>query len=92
MNEPCRAVSYAVGDHMAAYTTDAFMGAAPMIHILPMEQEIRHQSSKPVQSIMAPKGRITRVIWTDCNRTLLTSHDGGFLRQWDAETGERRCL
>jgi translation initiation factor 3 subunit I len=33
----------------------------------------------PRSSITAPKGRITRVLWTDCNRSLLTSHDGGFV-------------
>lgn len=88
MNEPCRAVAYSVGDDMAAYTTDAFMGAPPTIHILKMEEDVSQQSAKPVTSILAPKGRITRVLWVDCNRVLLTSHDGGLMRRWDVETGK----
>ena len=34
------------------------------------------------------KGRITRAFFTDCNRVLITSHDGGFVRRWDVESGE----
>lgn len=37
-----------------------------------------------------PKGRITRVFWTDCNRKLITSHDYGILRRWDVEVSSGR--
>ena len=85
--EPCRAVSLSVGEGMLAFTTDAFMGTQSMIHIAKLEQDIEKQSSKSVLSIEAPKGRITRVFWSELNRVLVTSHDGGFLRKWDSEVG-----
>ena len=34
------------------------------------------------------KGANRLCLVTDCNRALVTSHDGGFLRRWDVETGE----
>jgi hypothetical protein len=37
------------------------------------------QGSGPKASFTAPKGRITRVFFTDCNRQLITSHDGGWV-------------
>lgn len=83
--EPCRGVSLSVGEGMLAFTTDAFMGTQPMIHIVKLEQDVTQQSAKPVISIEAPKGRITRVFWTELNRCLITSHDGGYLRKWDSE-------
>jgi translation initiation factor 3 subunit I len=85
--EPCRAVSLSIGEGMLAFTTDAFMGTQPMIHVAKIEQDINQQSSKSILSIEAPKGRITRVFWSELNRVLVTSHDGGFLRKWDSEVG-----
>ncbi len=29
--------------------------------------------------------RVTRIFWTDANKTLVTGHDDGFVRRWDAE-------
>lgn len=45
-------------------------------------------SDKPRLRFDCPKGRITRIGWVEENKVLLTSHDGGFVRRWDAETGE----
>ncbi|GAX75437.1 hypothetical protein CEUSTIGMA_g2881.t1 [Chlamydomonas eustigma] len=86
--EPCRAVSLSVGEGLLAFTADAFMGAQSMIHVMKLEQDIEQQSSKSILSIEAPRGRITRVFWSELNRCLVTSHDGGFLRKWDSETGQ----
>ncbi|KAG1670206.1 hypothetical protein FOA52_014982 [Chlamydomonas sp. UWO 241] len=86
--EPCRAVSLSVGEGMLAFTTDAFMGTQPMIHIVKLEQDVEDQSSKDILSIECPKGRVTRVFWTELNRCMITSHDGGWLRKWDSETGK----
>ena len=88
--EPCRAVTLSIGETMMAYTTDAFMGTAPMIHLVKLElDDLSRQSAKPILSIDAPKGRITRAFWSDLNRVLVTSHDGGFMRKWDSEVGAR---
>ena len=83
--EPCRACNLSVGEGMLAFTTDAFMGTQSMIHIVKLEQDIHDQSAKSILSIECPKGRITRVYWSELNRALVTSHDGGFLRKWDSE-------
>ncbi len=85
LGEPCRAVNLSIGEGLMAFTTDAFMGSAPTIHITKHEQDISLQTTKTVMQIAAPKGRITRVYWSDMNRTLVTSHDGGFVRKWDTE-------
>lgn len=80
MGEPCRSCALSVGEQLLAFTTDSFMGAAPQIHLVNVDMQDPGSSSKaPAFSITAPKGRITRVIWTDNNRSLLTSHDGGFV-------------
>lgn len=86
--EPCRAVSLSIGEGMLAFTTDAFMGTQPMIHLAKLEQDVEEQQAKSILSIECPKGRITRVFWSDLNRTLMTSHDGGWVRKWDSETGK----
>ncbi|MEW5303151.1 MAG: hypothetical protein WDW36_005871 [Sanguina aurantia] len=86
--EPCRSVQLSIGEQHMAYTTDAFMGTPPMVHIYKLEQDITQQSRTPVLEFDAPKGRITRVMWADLNRTLITSHDYGMMRRWDVETGK----
>lgn len=96
MAEPCRAVNLSLGEQMLAFSTDAFMGSSPMIHVVKLEEDLAEQTSKTVLGIEAPKGRITRVYWSDMNRTLVSSHDGGFVRKWDTEVrgahaAARRC-
>lgn len=85
--EPCRSVQLSIGEQHMAYTTDAFMGTPPMVHIYKLEADISQQSRTPVLEFDAPKGRITRVMWADLNRTLITSHDYGMMRRWDVEVG-----
>lgn len=80
MSEPCRACHLAVGEQLMAFTTDSFMGSPPQIHLVDMDlQEFDRQGSEPKFSINCPKGRVTRVYFTDCNRVLITSHDGGWV-------------
>mmetsp|Transcript_37121 Transcript_37121/g.82588 ORF Transcript_37121/g.82588 Transcript_37121/m.82588 type:complete len:325 (+) Transcript_37121:167-1141(+) len=86
--EPCRSVKLSIGESLMAFTTDAFMGTPPMVHIVKLEEDVTQQSSKSILSFEAPKGRITRVFWSEMNRVLVTSHDGGFMRKWDSETGK----
>eukprot|EP00775_Hariotina_reticulata_P001351 gene1351-1692_t len=90
MNEPCRACTLAVGEELLAFSTDSFMGAPPQIHLVDLDliEFGDRQGSSPKASINCPKGRVTRVYFTDCNRTLISSHDGGFVRRWDTETGK----
>ncbi|KXZ44270.1 hypothetical protein GPECTOR_70g501 [Gonium pectorale] len=86
--EPCRAVKLSAGERFLAATTDAFIESPPGIHVYNFAENVEDQSATPVISWTAPKGRITRVFWTDCNRKLITSHDYGIVRRWDVETGQ----
>lgn len=61
------------------------MGIPPMVHVVNFDHDANQISEKPVIQMEAAKGRITRVYWTDMNRSLVTSHDGGFIRKWDTE-------
>lgn len=88
VNEPCRAVSFSVGEQHAVFSTDSFMGTPPMLHVVRIEDDVAKQTSTPVISVEAPKGRITRAYFTDCNRQIITSHDYGYIRRWDTETGK----
>lgn len=40
--------------------------------------------------LTGPRGRITRLHWSDQNRVLLSSSEDGMVRRWDVETG--KCL
>eukprot|EP00798_Chlamydomonas_sp_ICE-L_P017837 gene17837-24221_t len=87
--EPCRAVALSVGEGILAYTCDAFMGTPPQVHLVKLDlEDLSQQSAKPILSIPAPRGRITHCFWSDLNRALITSHEDGFLRKWDSETGK----
>lgn len=87
--EPCRSVRLSSGERFLAATSDAFMESPPSIHIYNFAENSSEQSATPVMTWAAPKGRVTRVLWTDCNRQLVTSHDYGFVRRWDVEVGAR---
>ncbi|EFJ41733.1 eukaryotic translation initiation factor 3i [Volvox carteri f. nagariensis] len=86
--EPCRAVKLSAGERFLAATTDAFIESPPGIHIYNFAENVEDQRSTPVNAWTVPKGRITRIFWTDCNRKVITSHDYGILRRWDVETGQ----
>lgn len=87
-NEPCRSVSFSIGEKFITYSTDSFMESPPKIHVVPMAEDLKDQIAKPVLSLAVPKGRVTRVYFTDLNRTLVSSHDPGIIRRWDVETGK----
>lgn len=89
MNVPCRACALSVGEQLLAFTTDSFMGSPPQIHMVDMDlKHNERQGTEPKFTFDAPKGRITRVFFTEFNTKLVTSHDGGFVRKWDVETGK----
>lgn len=81
-----RACALSVGDDMAAYTTDAFMGSPPRLYVVKLMINPFDQTSDKLTVLELPT-RVNRVKWTDCNRTLLTAHIDGFARKWDSEVG-----
>lgn len=70
---------------MAAYSTDQFMGQPSGIHLVNIADDLADQKADVIKSLSGPKGRITRVAWTDLNRTLVTAGEDGFVRRWDVE-------
>ncbi|GAB4817248.1 hypothetical protein N2152v2_004294 [Parachlorella kessleri] len=87
-HEPCRAAKFAVGEHMAALTTDPFMNEVSAIRIVNIAADPAEQSAEVVRSMTGPRGRIARVEWLDENRVLLSASEDGFVRRWDVETGK----
>ena len=87
-NEPTRAVKFSIGERQAALSTDPFMNSVSAIRIVNLAEDIEDQSDEVVRSLTGPRGRITRLHWTDLNRNLLSASEDGFVRRWDVETGK----
>jgi translation initiation factor 3 subunit I len=87
-NEPCRAVRFAAGERLAALSTDPFMNAISAVHLVAIAEDPADQSGEILRSMTGPRGRISRVLFTDANRTLLTASEDGVVRRWDVETGK----
>lgn len=84
-NEPCRAVKFAVGDGMAAISSDPFMGVPACIYLVTVADDAAEQDTTILQSLKGPTGRIQRVEFTDLNRTLISAGEDGIVRRWDVE-------
>ncbi len=87
-HEPCRAVKFNVGDTMAAISTDLFMDSVSAIRLVKIADDSSEQSGEVLASLTGPRGRITRILWTDLNKTLISSSEDGCVRRWDVETGK----
>jgi translation initiation factor 3 subunit I len=87
-HEPCRAVRFNVGDTMAAVSTDPFMNSVSAIRLLKIADDVTEQTEDVVASFTGPRGRISRIMWTELNRQLITTSEDGCLRRWDVETGK----
>jgi len=86
--EPCRATSLSIGDELLAVTTDAFLGDVSKIHILRIADDINDQCAEVILSVKVDYGRITRVLFHDVNRQMVTTHEDGSIRRWDVNTGK----
>lgn len=87
-HEPARAVRFAAGDRLAAISTDPFMASVSAIHLVDVAADLAEQSAEPLRSMTGPRGRISRLAFTDLNRTLLSASEDGMVRRWDVETGK----
>ena len=87
-NEPARACRFSVGERMAAVSTDPFMSSVSAIRLFNIAPEGEQQSADEVLNLTGPRGRITRLIWDDANRYLLSSSEDGLVRRWDVEAGK----
>lgn len=87
-NEPTRAVKFAVGERMAALSTDPFMNSVSTIRLVNIAENVEDQTDEVVRTLTGPRGRITRVHWTDGNATLISASEDGVVRRWDVETGK----
>lgn len=84
---PCKAVAFALGDALAAISTDPFLSKEPAIHIVRVAGADQ-ASEDIVTSLTGFKGRINRVAFTDGNVHLLTAGEDGIVRRWDVEAGK----
>ena len=87
-HEPCRAVRFNVGDTMAAVSTDPFMNSVSAIRLLKIADDVSDQTEDVLASFTGPRGRISRIMWTDLNRQLISTSEDGCVRRWDVETGK----
>ena len=87
--EPCRSVSFSLGEEYLLLTSDAFMGVQPAVRILKHSKDISEQTHEEVLCIKgAHPGRITRAIWGKLNKTFLTSCEDGMVRKFETATGK----
>lgn len=95
---PCKAVAFALGDELAALSTDPFMSREPAIHLVSIDRADPSSSGKSsngeegggatfLRKLTGFKGRTNRVAFTDGNACLLSAGEDGVLRRWDVETG-----
>lgn len=82
---PCKAVAFNLGETMMAASTDPFQGVEPAINIIPLSRDSEDQTSEATQRLTGFSKRINRVAFTDCNRTLISAGEDGFVRRWDVE-------
>ena len=83
--EPCRAVAFAMGEQLAAFSTDYFMQSDSCIRFVRIADNVEDQEKEEVLSITGGQKRFTRVVFTDLNRKLLSSGEDGFVKMWDTE-------
>eukprot|EP00887_Chlorella_sp_A99_P004303 scaffold15.g4303.t1 len=87
-NAPFRAVRFSVGEQLVATSTDPFMSRVSQIRLLRMAEDPAEQSSEVIRALEGCKGRISRLEFTDLNRTLISASEDGYVRRWDVETGK----
>lgn len=87
-NAPFRAAKFSVGEQLAAVSTDPFMSRVSQIRLVQIAEDPAEQSSEVIRALEGCKGRISRLEWTDLNRTLISASEDGYIRRWDVETGK----
>lgn len=86
---PCRACAFSPGDGLAAFSSDAFLGSECSVRVLKIAPDGEEQTEDVVQTLSGiSASRISRVLWSDGDRTLITASDDGELRRWDVESGK----
>lgn len=78
-----RSVAWAVGDQLLAILTDKAMGLSDSILIYDVRQGAVVRTILPADQKSDINKKATIVRWTDCNESLLTGHDDGYLALWD---------
>ncbi|KAL0419671.1 UNVERIFIED_CONTAM: Eukaryotic translation initiation factor 3 subunit I [Sesamum radiatum] len=87
-DSPARSVDFAVGDKLAAITTDPFMGLPSAVHIKQIARDPEDQIGESVLILKGPRGRINRAVWGPLNRTIISAGEDSVIRIWDSETGK----
>lgn len=87
---PARAVSFSLGENLVAISTDPFQEEQPAINIISVAEDLDDQGEEPKQKLKGFQKRINRVAFTDCNETLISAGEDGFVRRWDVEVSYLR--
>ncbi|KAJ3324234.1 Eukaryotic translation initiation factor 3 subunit I [Boothiomyces sp. JEL0866] len=90
-----RAVSFASGDKLALFVTDATMGQKSTIHIVEIAEDsskrkpqLTVETSKILNKFVIKGSKATRALWGKLNKTIITGHEDGTVCVFDAQTGE----
>jgi translation initiation factor 3 subunit I len=84
----CKLVRFAHGDGMFLSVQDDTYKATPTLFVFKVDplQEVK-AASEPLFTIPM-KSKAVGAEWGPLNQTIITAHDDGFVRQWDAKTQE----
>lgn len=85
--QPCRCVTFSLGEKYAIVSLDPFMGSASSVDMLRIAEDPAEQTSEVVRTFSGHSGRVTRCVFGPCNKTILTVGEDGCIRQTDTETG-----
>lgn len=89
-NSPVRACNFSYSGNMAVFATDKSMGHQCEIHIIDVRNADESLSkSSPILKIPVNGHRVSALLWSALDETLLTGHEKGEITQWDLQTGKK---
>jgi len=85
---PVRAVNVAYGGRQFLTVTDSVLGQQPLISV--WDPSVDSRRGKPVMDIQLTKAeaKIFTAVWGPLNNTIITAHEDGIIRVFDARKGE----
>lgn len=91
---PVHYVNFSLGDKMLLTVTDPFMSQPPSIYIFKLGgttcDTVCNSSTEPVlvmEMEVGHKAKMTCALWINLNKSIMSCHADGTLREWDTETG-----
>lgn len=71
------------------YSTDKAMGHPCLLNLYSLSS-VKQQggNAEPYLTIESPDSKITSAVWGPVDETIITGHENGVIKKWDAKTGE----